>query len=98
MSDPRRRRAPGRRPSRTRRPGSVDLWRPVARLPEPEPVVAVDDPTALVRSLGDPPLPGNRVAAGRYLASVIERAATLAAGLAAAANLPTEPDQSGSEV
>jgi hypothetical protein len=87
-----RRRPHGRRPTRTRAPRPIDLWRPVPRLPEPEPVVAADDPTAALRSLGDPPLPGNRVAAGQYLASVIERAATLAVGLAAAANLPTEVD------
>ena len=92
MSDARRRRPQGRRPSRTRAPRPVDLWRPVPRLPEAAPVVAAADPAALLRSLGELPIPGNRVAVGQYLASVIERAASLAVGLAATANLPTEPD------
>ena len=52
----------------------------------------VDDPTALLRSLGHPPLPGNSVAASHYLASVIERAATLASGLATAAGLLADAD------
>ena len=47
----------------------------------------VDDATALVRSLGDPPLPGNRLPAAHYLASVVERAAVLATALAASADL-----------
>ena len=57
----------------------------------------VDDPTALLRSLGDPPLPGNGVAAEHYLASVIERAATLAIGLAATADLLADPDASSTD-
>jgi hypothetical protein len=91
MSDARRR-PQGRRPSRTGEPRPVDLWRSVPALPKLEPIVVADEPTALLRSLGDPPLAGNRAAAGQYLALVIERAATLAVGLGAAANLPTEVD------
>jgi hypothetical protein len=52
----------------------------------------MEDPTALLRSLGDPSLPGNSVAAGHYLASVVERAAMLATGLAAASGLVVEPE------
>jgi hypothetical protein len=37
-------------------------------------------------------LPGGGAAAGQYLASVIDRAATLAVGLAATANLLAEQD------
>jgi hypothetical protein len=92
VSTPRRRRPQGRRPSRTRKSRPIDLWRPAPPLPEPQPIVAVYDPTALLRSLGDPPVAGSRVAAGQYLASVIERAATLATGLAATADLLAEPD------
>jgi len=51
----------------------------------------VDDATALVRSLGDPPLPGNRLPAAHYVASVVERAAVLATALAASADLLDEP-------
>ena len=47
----------------------------------------MDDATALVRSLGDPPLPGNRLPAAHYLATVVERAAVLATALAASADL-----------
>ena len=57
----------------------------------------VDDPTALLRSLGDPPLPGNGVAAGHYVASVIERAATLAIGLAATTDLLADPSDSSAD-
>jgi hypothetical protein len=92
VSTPRRQRPRGRRPGRTQEAKPVELWRPVPPLPEPELIVPVDDPTALLRSLGDPPLPGNSVAAGHYLASVIERAATLATGLAATADLLAHPD------
>jgi len=69
-----------------------DMWRPVPELPEADPITPIDDPTALLRSLGDPPLPGNRLAAGHYLATVVERAAVLATALAASADLLTEPE------
>ncbi len=91
MSTPRRRRPQGRRPGRTQVSQPVELWGRVPPLPEPQAVVSVDDPTAVLRSLGDPPLPGNSVAAAHYLASVIERAATLAMGLAATADLLATP-------
>jgi hypothetical protein len=90
-SSSRRRRSSGRRPNEARAPRPEDLWRPARELPEPEPVRPVDDATALVRSLGDPPLPGNRLPAAHYLASVVERAAVLATALAASAELLEEP-------
>ena len=43
---------------RNKRKKPVDLWRPVPTLPDPEPISVEGDPTALVRSLGNPPLPG----------------------------------------
>ena len=70
-----------------------DLWRPRSELPPPEPIRPADDPTALLRSLGDPPLPGNRQATGHYLATVAERAAVLATALAASADLLEDPDE-----
>jgi hypothetical protein len=73
------------------RPGAVDLWRPVPQLPDPEPIVPVPDPTALVRSLGEPPLPGQGALAGHVLNAVVERAAGLATALAATADLLAEP-------
>lgn len=66
---------------------SVDLWRPVPQLSDPEPIVPASDPTALLHSLGDPPLQGQGAVAEHYLAAVIERAAGLATALAAAGGL-----------
>ena len=69
-----------------------DLWRPVPQLPEPAPITPVSDPTALLRSLGDPPLQGQGAVAEHYLGHVVERAANLAAALAASAGLLGSPD------
>jgi len=82
--------------SRRRRRGAkakqrpVDLWRPVPPLPEVEPIAPASDPTAMLRSLGDPPppMPG---AAEIAMAQVIDRAAGLATALAAAGRLLAEP-------
>jgi hypothetical protein len=60
--------------------------------PAPGVVTAAADPTALLRSLGDPPLTGQSVMAGRYMAAVVQRAAGLATALAAAGGL-LEEDQ-----
>lgn len=77
-------------------PKPADLWRSVPEPPEPDDIDPADDPTALLRSLGDPPLHGQRVTAGHYLAAVVERAAGLATALAATADLlapePVEAD------
>jgi hypothetical protein len=64
-----------------------DLWRPVPQLADPDPIVPAPDPTALLRSLGDPPLQGQGAVAEHYLAAVVERAAGLATALAVAAGL-----------
>ena len=69
----------------------VDIWRPVPPLPEPEPIVPATDPTALLRSIGAPPLRARSDMAEAYLVAVAERAAGLATALAAAANLLAEP-------
>jgi len=60
--------------------------------PEPTPITPAADPTALLRSLGDPPLQGQAVVAERYMSAVIERAAGLATALAAAAGLLADGD------
>lgn len=67
--------------------GSADLWRSVPAVPPPAPIVPAARPSALVRSLGDPPLQGQGAVAEHYLAAVVERAAGLAAALAAAGGL-----------
>jgi len=84
-----RRRSGGRRRG-PKRP--VDLWRPVPQLPEPAPIVPASDPSAIIRSLGDPPLLGQAAVAEHYLAAVVERAAGLATALAAAGGLLAPPD------
>jgi hypothetical protein len=68
----------------------VDMWRPVPPLPPAEKVAPAPDPTALIRSLGDPPLRFHE--ADHYLAAVVERAAGLAAALAASGGLLAPSD------
>jgi len=65
----------------------TDMWRPVPRPPDPKPITPAHDPTALIRSLGHPPLPGQGTSAELYIATVVERAAGLATALAASADL-----------
>ncbi|HEX5946262.1 MAG TPA: hypothetical protein VFY82_08300 [Acidimicrobiales bacterium] len=74
----------------------VDLWRPVPPLPEVQPIVPAHDPTALLRSLGDPPspMPGKAEIA---IAQVVDRAAGLATALAAAGGLLAMPDDGEAE-
>jgi hypothetical protein len=60
---------------------------------EPARVVPPSDATAMLRSLGDPPLPGQGAVAEHYLAVVVERAAGLATALAAAAGLLVVPEE-----
>ena len=90
MSTRRHRDQRGKAAPRPVRPG--DLWRPVPELAEPEPVEPAGDPTALLRSLGEPPLQGQSGAAEHYLAAVVERAAALGTALAAAAGLLAQPN------
>ncbi|HEY9558623.1 MAG TPA: hypothetical protein VIR58_17930 [Acidimicrobiales bacterium] len=74
------------------KPKPTDLWRPVPQLPDPTPIRPVSDPTALIRSLGDPPLPGQAAVAQHYLSAVLERSAVLASALAASAGLLADED------
>lgn len=86
MTAPRRNqrpRRPGGRPAEDRTPR---FWHAVPGPELPAGIVPAADPTALLRSLGPPPLPGQGNA-DRYLGAVIERAAALATALAAAAEL-----------
>jgi hypothetical protein len=87
MSRPQQRRGSNqsRRPQ-TKRPGAVDVWRNPGPLPEIQPIAVAQDPGALLRSLGDPPLIDDSVAAKAFI-SVIERAAAIAAALALSADL-----------
>lgn len=73
-------------------PAARDPWARVPAPPEAEPIVPASDPSALIRSLGVPPLPGQTAVAEHYLAAVIARAATVASALAASADLLAAPD------
>jgi hypothetical protein len=87
-----RRRPPGgRRGGKERRDKTVEMWKAVPEPAPPEPIRRAADPSAVVRSLGPPPLTGQGAVAEHYLAAVAERAATTAVALAAAVDL-LEPD------
>ncbi len=90
---------PKKRPQQRRRGGGggkakpVDIWRPVPPLPDPTPITPASDPTALLRSIGGPPLRARSDMAEAYLLAVSERAAGLATALAAAAGLLAGPPE-----
>ena len=58
-----------------------------------EPIRPAPAPTALIDSLGQPPLRGQSSAAEHYLAAVIERAASVATALAASAGVLADLDE-----
>jgi hypothetical protein len=82
-----RRKRPGHRGGE---PQPQDMWRQTPELPPIEPIVLAPDPTALLRSLGPPPL--HDAAAEHYLAAAVERAAAVAAALAASAGVLAQPE------
>lgn len=66
----------------------VEFWGDVEALPEPlDDIRITEDPSAVVRSLGRPPLPGQEQAAEATLAAVYARAVALASALAAAGEM-----------
>jgi len=84
-------RNPGQRPGTQRRrtPAKrtiADIWRDAGPLPDVEPVMPSKDPTALMRSLGEPPLQDAETVLLQY-ATVIERSASIAAALALSAGV-----------
>ena len=84
----------GRRRPRQPRQGArkVDFWGEGATLEEVAPIVPASDPTALLRSIGSPPLQGRAAIAEYYLETVVRRAAGVATALAATAGLLAEDD------
>lgn len=72
----------------------IEFWRSVPELGDIEPIRPSPDPTAVIRSLGTPPLTGQAAVADHYLAAAVERSAQMATALAAAAGLlgDDEPD------
>jgi hypothetical protein len=86
-----------RRSGRKSKPKPIDLWRPVPPLSDPAPIVPATDPTALVRSLGEPPLPGPGAMAEIAIAAVVDRAAGLAAALALSGDLLAPTDDAADD-
>jgi hypothetical protein len=68
------------------------LWQAVPR-PEPiDPIKPAPSPTALLESLGSPPLRGHASVAEHYIGAVVERAAVVATALAASAGVLAETE------
>jgi hypothetical protein len=66
----------------------VGFWGDPSKLPLAQPEVRLtEDPSAVVRSLGPPPLAGHEDIAEHYFAAVYDRAVSLAGALAAAGGL-----------
>lgn len=91
MSDRRRRPTRGRHRARSSDRRPTGFWREPAELEVVGDVAPAADPTAMLRSLGPPPLPGQGDVAGQHYAAVAARAAALATALAAAAGILNEP-------
>ena len=79
------------RPASEPTPG--EFWRTPPKSAVPAPITPAPDATALVRSLGRPPL--DHAGADRYLGTVAQRAAGLAVALAVAADILTGTDNDG---
>lgn len=79
-------------PRQAAEPTPAEFWRIPPRSSVPAPITPATDPTALLRSLGRPPL--DHTGADRYIATVAQRAAVLATALAVAADIlaDTEDD------
>ena len=71
-------------------PTPAEFWRIPPKAALPSPIKPAADPTALLRSLGRPPL--DHTGADRYLGTVAQRAAGLATALAVAADILAETD------
>lgn len=79
-----RRRGRGR--SRTQQ--GAGFWGEASALPTDQPEMRItDDPAAVPRSLGRPPLPGHEQIAEHYFGAVYERAVSTATALAAAGGM-----------
>lgn len=71
-------------------PTPAEFWRIPPKAAVPGRITPASDPTALLRSLGRPPL--DHTGADRYLATVAQRAAGLATALAVAADILAESE------
>lgn len=79
-------------------PGGAGFWGDAAKLPAPTRDVRItEEPAAVARSLGAPPLPGHENIAEHYFTVVYERAVQTAGALAAAGGL-IDPDALAEEL
>jgi hypothetical protein len=92
MTAPQRGQRRNRRPQGHKRNPHRDLWSSSPVLEAPDPIKPAADPTAVIDSLGPPPLRGHSSIAEHHLAAVIERAAAVATALAASAGLLAEDE------
>lgn len=73
------------------------FWGDAELLPPPHGyVVDTDDTTAIVRSLGRPPVPGSEAAAEHHFAMIYEQSANFAKAIAVACGLDQEDKSDGS--
>ncbi len=73
---------------------AADFWGDNELLPDPRGYeVHLDDTTAILRSLGRPPIPGSEAAAEHHFAMVYDRSVNMARALAAAGGLDQEIDE-----
>jgi len=88
-----RKRRNRKRRNRSNTRAIVEFWGDIDALPEPRDDIRITtDPSAVARSLGRPPLPGQEHAAEAYFTAVYGRAVGLASALAAAGEL-IEPEE-----
>jgi hypothetical protein len=81
------------RKRRNRSKAAAEYWGDKGLLPDPTSDIRItDDPSAVVRSLGRPPLPGQEHASEAFFAAVYGRAVGLSSALAAAGDL-IEPEE-----
>ena len=79
-----------RRRPRPNQPVVVDIWRTPGPMPDLRAIEPTHDVTALLRSLGEPPVIG-ATNVGNYFLSVVERTAAIAAALALSVDLLVQP-------
>lgn len=82
-----------KRSGRARGPQPLELWKSVPEPPAADPVRPTDDPGAIIRSLGTPPLTGQAHVADQYLELAARKAAATATALAQAAELLVDVDR-----
>ena len=89
------------RGGRGRKPSARDFWGVDHDDEEPPELIRPsEDPTAMIRSLGPPPLPSRETVAEHYFVAVYEKATALATALAAASDLldmDDDEDEDGEE-